>query len=125
VADMSRSKLEPVEITYRSRITEYMMEELKRKEIHMASTVPNRGIQDWANDGFEQRLLFKVKDTLNEQQEKHRHEMKGLQSMMHDLVKRVDHINGFYTWLMEVYPDTYVQYKALIDIQKLSIEETK
>lgn len=122
---MSRSKLEPVEITYRSRITEYMMEELKRKEIHMASTVPNRGIQDWANDGFEQRLLFKVKDTLNEQQEKHRHEMKGLQSMMHDLVKRVDHINGFYTWLMEVYPDTYVQYKALIDIQKLSIEETK
>jgi hypothetical protein len=38
---------------------------------------------------------------------------------MVEMSRKVDAVNGFYTWLIEVYPETVAQYKALMDLQKL------
>jgi len=42
---------------------------------------------------------------------------------MNDLTQaKVMHINGFYTWLIETYPETVAQYKALLNLKRLNEE---
>ena len=88
----------------------------------IARTPRSGGIEDWANQGFEYKVVQEVKKALAEADAKHAMQMKELQGDMRQMKKYVDHINGFYTWLMEVYPETYVQHKSLMDLQKASEE---
>lgn len=93
----------------------------------IARTTPRSGgIEDWANQGFEYKVVQEVKKALAEADAKHMAQMKELQSEARHVKKTVERINGFYTWLMEVYPETYVQYKSLMDLQKASsnVQET-
>ena len=85
----------------------------------MAIIRPPSGIEDWANQGFEHKIVQEVKKALAEADERHEMEIGELKSDMRQLKKNVQHINGFYTWLLQVYPDTYVQYKSLMDLQKV------
>jgi len=116
------------EIMYRARIEQMRMREegeRMRKEIEMAIARPQqpRGIESWHKDGFEARVLQEVKQALVERDKQHKSEMNELRAEMRHAKRTVEHINGFYTWLMEVYPDTVLQYKALMDLQKIG--ETK
>jgi hypothetical protein len=85
----------------------------------MAYNRPPSGIEDWARDGFESKIVQEVKKALAEQAAEHKSQMRDLESQVRQIRQHVNHINGFYTWLMEVYPDTYVQYKSLMDLQKV------
>jgi GTP1/Obg family GTP-binding protein len=91
----------------------------------MAYNRTNYGIEDWANQGFESKIVQEVKKALAEQAAEHRSQMRDLENQMRKLGNHINHINGFYTWLMEVYPDTYVQYKSLMDLQKASEEPNR
>ena len=84
----------------------------------MAKANMPRGIADWANEGFEHRVVQQVKEMLNSQEKHFKSTMNELRSEMRHTKQRVDHINGFYTWLIETYPETVAQYKALMDLQK-------
>ena len=91
----------------------------------MAYNRPPNGIEDWANQGFEMKVVQEVKKALAEQDALHKSQMRDLESQVRQTRQHVNHINGFYTWLMEVYPDTVQQYKALMDLQKASEEPNR
>ena len=91
----------------------------------MAKINVPRGIGDWANDGFESRIARQVQDMLREHDKYFKSTMSELRSEMRATKQRVDHINGFYTWLIETYPETVAQYKALMDLQKASESPTR
>jgi hypothetical protein len=91
----------------------------------MAYNRTNYGIEDWANQGFESKIVQEVKKALAEQAAEHKSQMRDLESQVRQIRQHVNHINGFYTWLMEVYPDTVLQYKALMDLQKASEQPTR
>lgn len=88
----------------------------------IAKTPRSGGIEDWANQGFEYKIVHEVKKDIAEADAKHTVHMKELHSEMRQVKRTVEHINGFYTWVLQVYPDTYVQYKSLMDLQKASHE---
>ena len=94
------------------------IEEMRRREAEMAKANMPRGIGDWANDGFESRIARQVQDMMREQEKHFKSTMNELRSEMRHTKQRVDHINGFYTWLIETYPETVAQYKALMDLQR-------
>lgn len=91
----------------------------------MAYNRPTYGIEDWANQGFESKVVQEVKKALVEADAQHKADMNDLRAEVRHAKRKVEHINGFYTWLLEVYPDTYVQYKALMDLQKASETPTR
>lgn len=82
-----------------------------------------RGIESWHRDGFESHIIKEVRYFLDRMEHQHKNDMDSLMArvdnQMHDLHRKVNTMNGFYTWLIEVYPETVAQYKALMDLQKL------
>lgn len=84
----------------------------------MAKINQPRGIGDWVNEGFESRITREVRDMMREQERHFKSTMSDLRSEMRMTKQRVDHINGFYTWLIETCPETVAQYKALMDLQR-------
>ena len=83
------------------------------------------GIADWHNQGFETRVLSEVRSAIDRMEKDHRNAMNELKSEMRHANRKVEHINGFYTWLIETYPETVAQYKALMDLQKVSEQPTR
>jgi hypothetical protein len=86
----------------------------------------DRGIGSWQREGFEHYVIKEVRDMLDSQRREYRQDMESVGSRMGQVHKemaalhrKVDAVNGFYTWLIEVYPETVAQYKALMDLQKL------
>lgn len=91
----------------------------------MAKANMPRGIADWANEGFEHRVVQQVKEILNSQEENFKSTMSEMRREMRATKQRIDYINGFYTWLIETYPETVAQYKALMDLQRATEEPTR
>ena len=85
--------------------------------------ITHSGIEGWQREGFESRVIKEVKDHLDIQRKQHIQEMRELKSEMRHLTKRLEHINGFYVWLIDTYPETVAQYKALIDLQKVADDD--
>ncbi len=81
------------------------------------------GIESWHQQGFETRVLTEVRNEISAMERSHRSAMNELKSEMRHASKKIEHINGFYTWLIETYPETVAQYKALMDLQKATMEE--
>ena len=83
----------------------------------------NRGIESWHRSGFEEGLIREVRSLLDAQRKEYTEDMdvlmRRIESELRVLRRKVDTTNGFYTWLIEVYPETVAQYKALMDLQKL------
>lgn len=83
----------------------------------------DRGIGSWHREGFENHVIKEVRYHLDKAEARYRNDIESLMarfdSQMYDLRRKVDATNGFYTWLIEVYPETVAQYKALMDLQKL------
>lgn len=83
----------------------------------------NRGIDSWHRSGFEEGLIREVRSLLDYERKQNNEKMNGMMNRvdveMAALHRKVDAVNGFYTWLIEVYPETVAQYKALMDLQKL------
>jgi hypothetical protein len=81
------------------------------------------GIGSWQREGFEHYVIKEVRDMLDSQRREYRQDMESVMGQVHKemaaLHRKVDAVNGFYTWLIEVYPETVAQYKALMDLQKL------
>ena len=81
------------------------------------------GIDSWHQQGFESRVLSEVRSAIENMEKTHKSAMNELHSEMRHAARKVEHINGFYTWLIETYPETVAQYKALMDLQKATMEE--
>lgn len=83
----------------------------------------NRGIDSWHRGGFEEGLVREVRGLLDNQRREYRQDMESVVGQMNremaELHRKINAVNGFYTWLLEVYPETVAQYKALMDLQKL------
>jgi len=83
------------------------------------------GIDSWHQQGFESRVLSEVRSAIENMEKTHKSAMNELRSEMRHATRKVEHINGFYTWLIETYPETVAQYKALMDLQKASEQPTR
>lgn len=87
-------------------------------------TYTTGGIESWHAKGAEHYLVQQLEQRLAKMQENHNREMSNLAnqvlSMNNAVEARVQHINGFYTWLIETYPETVAQYKALLDLKRLT-----
>jgi len=83
----------------------------------------NRGIDSWHRSGFEEGLIREVRSLLDYERKETHYKLDGMMNRvdveMAELHRKVNAVNGFYTWLIEVYPETVAQYKALMDLQKL------
>lgn len=114
------------EYQWRMQKIRYMeeMEHAKRIEQVAKQRAPS-GIENWHRDGFEARVLSEVRNHINEMEKNHRNAMNELRSEVRHAKNKVEHINGFYTWLIETYPETVAQYKALMDLQKASEPPTR
>jgi len=86
--------------------------------------VPREGIESWHARGAEHHLVQQLEERLQKMDETHKREMNNLAhqviSMNNVIEARVMHINGFYTWLIETYPETVAQYKALLNLKQLT-----
>jgi hypothetical protein len=82
------------------------------------------GIESWHARGAEHHLVQQLEERIHEMQLNHKRDMTNLAnqviSMNNAVEARVQHINGFYTWLIETYPETVAQYKALLDLKRLT-----
>jgi hypothetical protein len=82
------------------------------------------GIETWHARGAEHHLVQQLEERLERMQALHHEEMCTLVrqvTSMNELTEaRVMHINGFYTWLIETYPETVAQYKALLNLKQLT-----
>lgn len=87
-------------------------------------TYKGQGIESWHAKGAEHHLVRQLEDRLAKMQENHKRDMTNLAnqviSMNNAIEARVQHINGFYTWLIETYPETVAQYKALLNLKQLT-----
>jgi hypothetical protein len=83
------------------------------------------GIESWHQQGFEARVLTEVRSVIDKMEKNHRNAMDELRSEVRHAKNKIEHINGFYTWLIETYPETVAQYKALMDLQKASEQPTR
>lgn len=100
------------------------MEHARRVEQVAKQRAPS-GIADWHNQGFETRVLTEMRSAIDIMEKNHKSAMNELKSEMRHTAKKVEHINGFYTWLIETYPETVAQYKALMDLQKVGVEHER
>jgi hypothetical protein len=86
--------------------------------------VTRDGIESWHARGTERYLAEQLEMRLQKMDAAHKREMTNLAnqliSMNNAIEARVAHINGFYTWLIETYPETVAQYKALLDLKRLT-----
>ncbi len=112
------------EYQWRMQKIRYMeeMEHARRVEQVAKQRAPS-GIADWHNQGFETRVLSEVRSAIENMEKTHKSAMNELRSEMRQAKRQVEHINGFYTWLIETYPETVAQYKALMDLQKATMED--
>jgi hypothetical protein len=82
------------------------------------------GIESWHARGTEHYLAQQLEARLQKMDAAHKQEMRNLANQVISMNKaieaRVAHINGFYTWLIETYPETVAQYKALLDLKRLT-----
>lgn len=82
------------------------------------------GIESWHAKGTEHYLAQQLEQRLAKMDAVHKQEMRNLVnqvlSMNNAIEARVMHINGFYTWLIETYPETVAQYKALLNLKQLT-----
>jgi hypothetical protein len=82
------------------------------------------GIESWHARGAEHHLVQQLEERLRVMEREHKRDMTNLAnqliSMNNAMEARVAHINGFYTWLIETYPETVAQYKALLDLKRLT-----
>jgi len=82
------------------------------------------GIESWHARGTEHYLAQQLEARLQKMDAAHKRDMTNLAnqliSMNNAIEARVAHINGFYTWLIETYPETVAQYKALLDLKRLT-----
>jgi len=82
------------------------------------------GIESWHARGTEHYLAQQLEARLQKMDAAHKQEMRNLAnqviSMNNAIEARVAHINGFYTWLIETYPETVAQYKALLNLKRLT-----
>ena len=89
------------------------------------------GIETWHARGAEHHLVQQLEERLQKMEAAHHQEMRNHKQEMRNLASqvismnnavdaRVQHINGFYTWLIETYPETVAQYKALLDLKRLT-----
>jgi len=89
-------------------------------------TYKGQGIETWHARGADHHLVQQLEDRLAKMQATHNEEMRNLVRQvqsMNDLTQaKVMHINGFYTWLIETYPETVAQYKALLNLKRLNEE---
>jgi hypothetical protein len=89
-------------------------------------TYKGQGIETWHARGAEHHLIQQLEDRLAKMDTVHKQEMRNLAnqvlSMNNAIEARVMHINGFYTWLIETYPETVAQYKALLNLKRLNEE---
>lgn len=89
-------------------------------------TYKGNGIESWHARGADHYLVQQLEERIHKMQVNYRQEMANLAnqviSMNNAMEARVQHINGFYTWLIETYPDTVAQYKALLDLKRLNEE---
>jgi hypothetical protein len=87
-------------------------------------TYKGQGIETWHARGAEHYLVQQLEDRLAKMDAVHKQEMRNLAnqviSMNNAIEARVMHINGFYTWLIETYPETVAQYKALLNLKQLT-----
>ena len=87
-------------------------------------TYKGQGIETWHARGAEHHLIQQLEDRLAKMDTVHKQEMRNLAnqviSMNNAVDARVQHINGFYTWLIETYPETVAQYKALLNLKQLT-----
>jgi hypothetical protein len=87
-------------------------------------TYRGQGIETWHARGAEHHLVQQLEDRLAKMDVVHKQEMRNLVnqviSMNNAIEARVMHINGFYTWLIETYPETVAQYKALLNLKQLT-----
>ena len=84
------------------------------------------GIESWHARGVEHHLVQQLEGRLRMMEQEQTRSMSNLAnqviSMNNAMEARVAHINGFYTWLIETYPETVAQYKALLDLKRLNEE---
>jgi hypothetical protein len=89
-------------------------------------TYTTGGIESWHARGAEHHLVQQLEQRLEKMAQNHKQEMRNLVSqvisMNNAVDARVQHINGFYTWLIETYPETVAQYKALLNLKRLNEE---
>jgi hypothetical protein len=82
------------------------------------------GIESWHARGAEHHLVQQLEERLRVMEREQNRSMTNLAnqviSMNNAMEARVMHINGFYTWLIETYPETVAQYKALLDLKRLT-----
>ena len=82
------------------------------------------GIESWHAKGTEHYLAQQLEVRIQKMETAHKREMLNLAnqvlSMNNAIEARVMHINGFYTWLIETYPETVAQSKALLDLKRLT-----
>jgi hypothetical protein len=87
-------------------------------------TYTTGGIETWHAKGAEHYLVQQLEQRLEKMEQNHKRDMTNLanqvMSMNNAVEARVQHINGFYTWLIETYPETVAQYKALLDLKRLT-----
>jgi hypothetical protein len=87
-------------------------------------TYKGQGIESWHARGAEHYLVQQLEERLAKMDAVHKQEMRNLAnqviSMNSAIEARVMHINGFYTWLIETYPETVAQYKALLNLKQLT-----
>ena len=80
------------------------------------------GIETWHAIGAEHHLVQQLDARLKKMDETYKRDMTNLAnqviSMNNAIEARVMHINGFYTWLIETYPETVAQYKALQNLKR-------
>ena len=108
------------EYQWRMQKIRYMEEmEYERRVNQVAKQRAPSGIESWHQQGFETRVLTEVRNEISAMERAHRTAMNELKSEMRHAKQKVEHINGFYTWLIETYPETVAQYKALMDLQKV------
>ena len=90
------------------------------------TTYGGSGIESWHARGAEHHLVQQLEERLRVMEREQNRSMNDLAnqliSMNNAIEARVAHINGFYTWLIETYPETVAQYKALLDLKRLNEE---
>jgi hypothetical protein len=87
-------------------------------------TYKGSGIESWHARGADHHLVQQLEERLATMEQNRKREMHNLAnqvlSMNSAIEARVMHINGFYTWLIETYPETVAQYKALLNLKQLT-----
>jgi hypothetical protein len=99
---------------------------VRRPDYDINTDTYRSGIETWHARGAEHHLVKQLEDRLSKMDTVHKQEMRNLAnqviSMNNAIEARVMHINGFYTWLIETYPETVAQYKALLNLKRLNEE---